>query len=118
VCSSDLAISYSFRKRRFEFSILKVFGSTNFELMLNLLFEVLIIATTIMLLTTLVYFSVYWYMGLLIANGYLPDYNYLPISFTNIIVILSILMFVLTVGSLDSARSIFKINVSENLRHD
>jgi len=113
-----LAISYSFRKRRFEFSILKVFGSTNFELMLNLLFEVLIIATTIMLLTTLVYFSVYSYMGLLIANGYLPDYNYLPISFTNIIVILSILMFVLTVGSLDSARSIFKINVSENLRHD
>jgi ABC-type lipoprotein export system ATPase subunit len=113
-----LAISYSFRKRRFEFSILKVFGSTNFELMLNLLFEVLIIATTIMLLTTLVYFFVYWYMGLLIANGYLPDYNYLPISFTNIIVILSILMFVLTVGSLDSARSIFKINVSENLRHD
>jgi ABC-type lipoprotein export system ATPase subunit len=113
-----LAISYSFRKRRFEFSILKVFGSTNFELMLNLLFEVLIIATTIMLLTTLVYFSVYSYMGLLIANGYLSDYNYLPISFTNIIVILSILMFVLTVGSLDSARSIFKINVSENLRHD
>jgi ABC-type lipoprotein export system ATPase subunit len=113
-----LAISYSFRKRRFEFSILKVFGSTNFELMLNLLFEVLIIATTIMLLTTLVYFSVYSYMGLLIANGYLPDYNYLPISFTNIIVILSILMFVLTVGSLDSAISIFKINVSENLRHD
>jgi ABC-type antimicrobial peptide transport system permease subunit len=113
-----LAISYSFRKRRFEFSILKVFGSTNFELMLNLLFEVLIIATTIMLLTTLVYFSVYSYMGLLIANGYLPDYNYLPISFTNIIVILSILMFVLTAGSLDSARSIFKINVSENLRHD
>jgi ABC-type lipoprotein export system ATPase subunit len=113
-----LVISYSFRKRRFEFSILKVFGSTNFELILNLLFEVLIIATTIMLLTTLVYFSVYWYMGLLIANGYLPDYNYLQISFTNIIVILSILMFVLTVGSLDSARNIFKINVSKNLRHD
>jgi ABC-type lipoprotein export system ATPase subunit len=113
-----LVIGYSFRKRRFELSILKVFGSTNFELIINLVFEVAIIATTIILLTTLIYFVTYFYIEVLIINGYLNDHNYLPVSLTNILVIVLMLLFVLIVGSLESIRSIFRINVSENLRHD
>jgi predicted lysophospholipase L1 biosynthesis ABC-type transport system permease subunit len=113
-----LVISYSFRKRKFELSILKVFGSTNFELVLNLVFEVAIIAMMIIFLTAAAYLSAYIFMKLLISNGYLIEFNYLPVSAINIVQILTILMLVLTLGSLDTLRNIFRINVGENLRHD
>jgi ABC-type lipoprotein export system ATPase subunit len=113
-----LVISYSFRKRRFELSILKVFGATNFELLINLIFEVAIVAIAVMLLTALIYLVSYSYMRVLISNGNIADYNYLPISFTSIVQIASVLMFVLVIGSTESIRSIYRINVSENLRND
>jgi hypothetical protein len=113
-----LVISYSFRKRRFELSILKVFGATNFELLINLIFEVAIVAMAVMLLTALIYLVSYSYMRVLISNGNIADYNYLPISFTSIVQIASVLMFFLVIGSTESIRSIYKINVSENLRND
>jgi ABC-type lipoprotein export system ATPase subunit len=113
-----LVISYSFRKRKLELSILKVFGSTNFELVLNLVFEVAIIAMMIMFLTAAAYLSAYIFMKLLISNGYLIEFNYLPVSAINIVQILTILMLVLTLGSLDTLRNIFRINLGENLRHD
>ena len=114
----SLVISYSFRKRRFELSILKVFGSTNLELVLNLLYEVAIIALAVIFLTATFYSIAYVFMRLLITNGYLIEFNYLPISATNIFQIVSILLLVLIIGSIDALVSIFKINVSENLRHD
>jgi ABC-type antimicrobial peptide transport system permease subunit len=113
-----LVISYSFRKRRFELSILKVFGATNFELLINLIFEVAIVAIAVMLLTALIYLVSYSYMRVLISNGNIADYNYLPISLTSIVQIASVLMFVLVIGSTESIRSIYRINVSENLRND
>jgi ABC-type lipoprotein export system ATPase subunit len=113
-----LVISYSFRKRRFELSILKVFGATNFELLINLIFEVAIVAMAVMLLTALIYLVSYSYMRVLISNGNIADYNYLPISFTSIVQIASVLIFVLVIGSTESIRSIYRINVSENLRND
>jgi ABC-type antimicrobial peptide transport system permease subunit len=114
----SLVISYSFRKRRFELSILKVFGATNLELVLNLIFEVAIIAFAIIFLTTIIYLCSYMLMLILISNGLLMDFNYLPISTLTIFQIIFVLLLVMIIGSLDALFSIYKINVSENLRHD
>jgi ABC-type lipoprotein export system ATPase subunit len=114
----SLVISYSFRKRRFELSILKVFGATNLELVLNLIFEVAIIAFAIIFLTTIIYLCSYMLMLILISNGLLMDFNYLPISTLTFFQIIFVLLLVLIIGSLDALFSIYRINVSENLRHD
>jgi putative ABC transport system ATP-binding protein len=114
----SLVISYSFRKRRFELSILKVFGATNLELVLNLIFEVAIIAFAIIFLTTIIYLCSYMLMLILISNGLLMDFNYLPISTLTIFQIIFVLLLVMIIGSLDALFSIYRINVSENLRHD
>jgi putative ABC transport system ATP-binding protein len=113
-----LVITYSLRKRKFEFSVLKVFGSTNYELLLNLLAEVSVVAFIIVMSTTLIYLFALGLVRLLIINGNLIDFNYLPLSFQNVSIILFTLMLVLFIGSIESIIAIARINTAQSLKYD
>jgi ABC-type antimicrobial peptide transport system permease subunit len=113
-----LVITYSLRKRKFEFSVLKVFGSTNYELLLNLLAEVSVVAFIIAILTTLIYLFALGLARLLIINGNFIHFNYLPLSLQNVSIILFTLMLVLFIGSIESIIAIARINTAQSLKYD
>jgi ABC-type antimicrobial peptide transport system permease subunit len=113
-----LVITYSLRKRKFEFSILKVFGSSNLELILNLFIEVSIIGLVIIALITFIYSLASIMIGALIKNGSLVDFNYLPLTLLNSNIIVLLLVMVLFIGSIEAMVSIFKINIAQSLKYD
>jgi ABC-type lipoprotein export system ATPase subunit len=113
-----LVITYSLRKRKFEFSILKVFGSSNLELILNLFIEVSIIGLVIIALITFIYSLASIMIGALIKNGSLVDFNYLPLTLLNSNIIVLLLILVLFIGSIEAMVSIFKINIGQSLKYD
>jgi ABC-type antimicrobial peptide transport system permease subunit len=113
-----LVITYSLRKRKFEFSILKVFGSSNLELILNLFIEVSIIGLVIIALITFIYSLASIMIGALIKNGSLVDFNYLPLTLLNSNIIVLLLVMVLFIGSIEAMVSIFKINIGQSLKYD
>jgi len=113
-----LVITYSLRKRKFEFSILKVFGASNLELVLNLVTEVTIIAIIIFALISVVYSMALTIVSIMIRIGSLNDFNYLPLTISNFSLIVMLLVTVLVIGSIEAIISIFKINIGHSLKYD
>ena len=113
-----LVITYSLRKRKFEFSILKVFGASNLELVLNLVTEVTIIAIIIFALISVVYSMALTIVSIMIRIGSLADFNYLPLTISNFSLIVMLLVTVLVIGSIEAIISIFKINIGHSLKYD
>jgi ABC-type lipoprotein export system ATPase subunit len=115
---SSLVLTFNFKKRAFELSIVKAYGANNFELMLLLLVEIAFIFLAIVLIVFLGFILISIILNFYLKINDLDNFNYLPLNLQNSLFVLVSLLIMLLIGSTDSIIKVFKLNVAEVLHHD
>lgn len=110
----SLILNYSFRKRIFEYSIQKVYGASNTELFLSITAELSIIMIISIFLT--VGFILLFKMIINSALG--GEFDFVPLNIISFSIMISLIILVLFLGSIETLRKSTKLNLIEALRND